>query len=467
MYKALSVGVIALLTFASATVASSAAPAAVAAASTPAPVQVRHVFQIVLENEEEPTSFPGTGSELDQLAAQGVFIPRYFGTGHASLDNYIAMISGQAQFTSTSQDCPVYRDASGTVDAKGFYVPVTPQDTGCVLPTAVKTLPDQLTAAHHTWRGYMEDMGNTPTRETSPCGQPALAGTAVDPTVGAPDQTESATAADQYAARHNPFVYFHTSIDGAGASPCAANVVPSTQLTSDLAGGTVADWNFITPNLCNDGHDAPCKGPGAEGANPGAGGLVSANAFLAQVVPAIQASTAYADGGLIIVTFDEGSSNLSCCGESKFSTGGGQVGAVLLGPALHAHVSSCRYNHFSLLRTWEDLFQLGTNTTGIAGSDRHGHLAHAGDRGVVPLTRELSATTNPCAHRSPRRGGSRRPACPEQDSNLCAPEGAGGFTPRAVVRGASAKSSECLCAGRLYSRVSAETCAIRLFARSS
>lgn len=374
---------------------------AAAAPASSTRVVVRHVFQIVLENEEEPTSFPGTGTELDRLAAAGVFIPGYFGTGHASLDNYISMVSGQAQFSSTSQDCPFYRDGSGRVDAKGFYVPVMPQDTGCVLPSGVKTLSDQLSAAQLRWRGYMQDMGNTAGRETVPCGQPAFSGVPVDPAVGGPDQTEMPTAEDQYAARHNPFVYFHSSLDATGSapSPCAANVVPLTRLATDLASGNVGSWNFITPNLCDDGHDAPCKGPGAEGANPGAGGLTSANAFLAQVVPMIQASSAYADGGLIVVTFDEGTSNDGCCGESAFSTGGGRVGAVLLGPKLRHHVSSCQYNHFSLLRTWEDLFNLGVKRTGIAGSDGRGHLAHAGDAGLVPLTKELSATTDPCATR--------------------------------------------------------------------
>jgi hypothetical protein len=124
---------------------------------------------------------------------------------------------------------------------------------------------------------------------------------------------------------------------------------------------------------------------------------VSANAFLADVVPMIQASSAYRNGGLIVITFDEGSSNAGCCGEDAFSTGGGEVGMVLLGPGLHPHLSSCQYNHFALLRTWEDLFRLGPRATGIAGSDGHGHLAHAGDAGVPTLTPDLRATTDPCA----------------------------------------------------------------------
>jgi len=69
----------------------------------------------------------------------------------------------------------------------------------------------------------------------------------------------------------------------------------------------------------------------------------------------------------------------------------------VLGPNIDPHTSSCTYNHFSLLRTWEDVFHLGFRRTGIAGSDGRGHLAHAGDAGLVPLTRELTASSDPCA----------------------------------------------------------------------
>jgi hypothetical protein len=111
----------------------------------------------------------------------------------------------------------------------------------------------------------------------------------------------------------------------------------------------------------------------------------------------IQASQAYRSGGLIVITFDEGTTTKGCCGEASFSTGGGQVGAVILGPTINPHVTSCEYNHFSLLRTWENLFDLGPTRTSVPGSDGHGHLAHAGDPGVIPLTRELTATSDPCA----------------------------------------------------------------------
>src|SRR5256885_16925251 len=65
---------------------------------------------------------------------------------------------------------------------------------GCVYPTGVKTVADQLEAAGLTWKGYMEDMGTA-------CRHPAL---------NSRDTTQQAKVGDQYAARHDPFVYFHS-----------------------------------------------------------------------------------------------------------------------------------------------------------------------------------------------------------------------------------------------------------------
>jgi hypothetical protein len=253
------------------------------------------------------------------LVKQGAFVPNYTGIGHASLDNYLAMISGQAPNPATQQDCPTFTDFTpGTPAADGQVV-----GSGCVYPASVPTLPDQLTAAGLSWRGYMDGMGADPTREPATCAHPAL---------GAPDLTEVATAADQYATRHDPFVYFHSIIDNQAG--CDAHVVPLGNLAGDLGGAaTTPNFTFITPNLCNDGHDANC-------ANGGPGGLPAANAFLKAVVPAIEASPAYRQDGLIAVIFDEGvSDSTACCGElpgpntlmpGGGGPGGGVTGAVLL-----------------------------------------------------------------------------------------------------------------------------------------
>ena len=117
---------------------------------------------------------------------------------------------------------------------------------------------------------------------------------------------------------------------------------------------------------CNDGHDSPCV-TGAPG------GLAQADTFLSQWVPKIMAAPAYRDGGLIVITFDEGSDAAACCGETsgispshpnvprpgKTGPGGGRTGAVLLSPLIRpGTVSTVAYNHYSLLRSIEDIFGL-------------------------------------------------------------------------------------------------------------
>ena len=171
-------------------------------------------------------------------------MPHYYGIGHASLDNYIAMISGQAPNPSTQADCRRFADF---VAAAPLARPAAGQRLR--LPADVTTLADQLTRAGLTWRDYNEDMGADPTRESATCGHPA---------VGAADHTETATPTDMYATRHDPFVYFHSIIDNAGA--CDSHVVSLDAAARDLAPArsTRRTTPFITPNLCNDGHDAPC-----------------------------------------------------------------------------------------------------------------------------------------------------------------------------------------------------------------
>ena len=98
-------------------------------------------------------------------------------------------------------------------------------------------------------------MGNDPDREAATCGHPPL--NAPDPTQGAEAPSARVPRGDQYAARHNPFVYFHSLID---ATACATGVVDLERLTLIFASArTTPNFVFISPNLCHDGHDAPCK----------------------------------------------------------------------------------------------------------------------------------------------------------------------------------------------------------------
>ena len=356
---------------------------------------IGHVFVIVLENKGYEESF-GAASPAPYLArtlaARGVLLEQYYGTTHYSLGNYLAMISGQAGTPETRADCDIFADfvAAGT-SAAGQAM-----GHGCVYPASVRTLPDQLAEIGRTWRGYMEDMGNDPRRESATCGHAAL--DARDLTHHAEPPSAGVPLGDQYAARHNPFVYFHSIID---SPACTANVVGLARLRHDLASARrTPNFVFISPNLCNDGHDAPCR----DGAP---GGLRSANAFLRKWVPLILASPAYRHDGLLIITFDEGDADAhqlpdgrylvefkgeKCCNQQpgpnlapfpqaerheKYTTtfrdfGGDRTGALLLSPFLKpGTVATTPFNHYSLLRTLEDIF--GTN----------GYLGYAGQAGLV------------------------------------------------------------------------------------
>jgi hypothetical protein len=346
-----------------------ALPAAGSAATPP----VKHVFVLLLENENADVTFAANTKApylARTLPAQGQFVPNFYAVTHLSLGNYIALVSGQGSNIQTQADCNVFSEfAPGTIGPDGQAL-----GQGCVYPASVKTLADQLSAKGLRWKGYMEDMGNTPSEGVN-CRHPGI---------GEQDHTQTAEAGDQYAARHNPFVYFHSIID---SPSCAQNNVPLDRMPADLrSASTTGNFTFITPDLCSDGHDEPCI-------DGRPGGLVSADAFLREWIPRIQASPAYRQGGMIVVTFDEAedgpggdADSSACCDQPQFPNtpnnggptpgqGGGRIGAVLLSPFVKpGSTNLTAYNHFSLLRSVEDMF----------GLEHLGYAARAGLKGFGP-----------------------------------------------------------------------------------
>src|SRR5579864_3161354 len=129
-----------------------------------------------------------------------------------------------------------------------------------------------------------------------------------------------------YALKHNPFAYY--------GGQCPANVVPMSQLATDLSGNT-PQLSWITPGLCNDGHDC------------GAG---TADRWLSQMVPQITASQAWQQNGVLLITWDE-------------SGAGSQVALLAVAPNLKGAIPT-PMNHYSLLATVEDL--LGVSRLALA-----------------------------------------------------------------------------------------------------
>ena len=363
---------------------------------------IKHVFTIILENQAYDNTF---GVEMPvpyltkTVAAQGALVENYYGTSHFSLGNYLSLVSGEAVTKDNQDDCTNLAPGVGSnyIDIASMGVGDYGQvrGTGCVYPAATLTVADQLSSAGLTWKGYMEDMGNDPTREQTTCGQPIGGIGAADNTSKAqvpPGFAKGGTEAitDQYAARHNPFVYFHSLLD---SGLCKQHVVPlnASTLPRDLASvATTPNYVFVTPNLCDDGHDVPCKTPG----NPST--YVNENAFLQKWVPMIVESPAFQQDGLLMITFDESSPSPSpidgtftvydgtaCCSEpsgpntqlpgvpdaaaafglkitgSVGNSGGGRTGTLLVSPFIKpGTVSAVAYNHYSTLRSIEDYFGL-------------------------------------------------------------------------------------------------------------
>jgi phosphatidylinositol-3-phosphatase len=358
------------------------------------------------------------------LVPMGGLLTQYYGTGHVSLDNYISLISGQSPTPDTDNDClPGFTGTIGNyndVKATG----IAPQGQviasgGCIYAKNVKTLPTQLEEAGLTWKGYMGDMGNDPSRESAACGHPAI-GVGTDNTNSAEAPSAAVPLGDAYATRHDPFMYFHSIIDDAAS--CAHHVVNLNHLTADLSEErTTPNLVFITPNLCDDGHDG--SGTGAAGttcANGQPGGLTSADTFLKTWVPKIMESPAYKKDGLLIITFDESNltqnvsvnpstgqetvditfSGQTCCDQQPgpnlsgvrpgtftlLSTptlvenivingfGGDRVGALLLSPFVKpGSTSETPYNHYALLKSIEDIFHL--DHIGYAADDPRTHYS--------------------------------------------------------------------------------------------
>lgn len=168
---------------------------------------------------------------------------------------------------------------------------------------------EQVERSGRTWKAYMESMPR-------PC---------------------RAGDAGEYVQRHNPFIYY-TSIRN-DAARCR-RIVPLPELDTDLANDTVPDFVWIAPNLCHSTHSCP---------------LGSGDAWLAEWVPRILASSAWSDGGALFITFDEGESNAGCC---TFAAGGAIDTLVVSPLARPGFTSDVPYDHYSLLRTIETAWDL-------------------------------------------------------------------------------------------------------------
>jgi phosphatidylinositol-3-phosphatase len=303
--------------------------------------EVKHVFLIVLgENGYEETFGEASQSQYlgEELPAQGELLNNYFAVAKGGLANEIALISGQGPTPETAANCPSYADVvPGTESSEGQV-----EGNGCVYPATTKTLPAQLAEKKLAWRAYVDrdEAGEEPA--------PAAAG----------------QPAGCYATWRNPFAYLHSTVD---AGECDEGDPGLARLAKDLA---LKPEKFPTFAYISPTPPTP--------SNPAA-----TEEELKAIVPSIQSSFAYKDGGLVVITSaqapqeGEHADSSACCitpaypnlpapaseepvtGPVRKTGGGGGVGAVLLSPFIEPGTTSETYfNHFSLLATIEELFSL-------------------------------------------------------------------------------------------------------------
>jgi hypothetical protein len=340
---------------------------------------VKHVFMIVLGENSFEEAFGATSPApylARTLAAKGELLSNYYAVTKGELANQIALLSGQGPTAETAAGCPVPTDIlPGTISAAGQV-----EGAGCAYPAATATLPGQLVERKLSWKAYVED-------RVAPCAREE--------------------------GSRDPLTYFHSLTDG---PECARTDVSLEKLAPDLKVATKTPaLSYIVANDCHDGGELPC----AEGAPVGP---LEAEPFLRQVIPEIEASPAYREGGLIAITSAQARQTgatpdpSSCCiaptypnlpaeaapasppGPVKPTGGGGRVGLLLLSPFVAPGTvnETAYFNHFSLLRSIEELFELEP-------------LGYAGEEALTPFDSTVynyeasssSASCRDCASRVP------------------------------------------------------------------
>jgi phospholipase C len=169
-----------------------------------------------------------------------------------------------------------------------------------------RSLPDLIEQSGRTWKTYQDDMP-----------EPCFEGNTL-----------------RYVKKHNPFIFFDPiRLD---KERCIRSIVPLTQLDVDLAANDLPNYFFITPDICYSAHD--CS-------------LDLSDAWLKEhvdkIYPALDAS---GEPYLIIITWDEGQGDHSCCGLGEQA--GGRIATILISPQVKSNFQDATpYSHYSILKT--------------------------------------------------------------------------------------------------------------------
>lgn len=303
-----------------------------------------HVFLIIMENE----GYNGIiGNQfapiLNALAQDYGLATNYTGVADPSEPNYVAMLGGD--FFGITGDDP-YWFPGHTVSADNLMA--------------------QLEAAGKTWKGYFESMP-----------YPGYRGYCYpDKCLGIPDSDT------QYAAKHNGIVNFVNL----QSTTELAKMVPFTQLSTDLAAGTVPNFSYIVPNECDDMHGAPpwCVDSDNTGTVQQSFLIAGGDKFVGNVVNQITSSSTWRTGNsAIVITFDEGNRATSAVA-TIVVTNHGPRGVE----------DKTSYNHYSLLASLQQTFGLGCLVNSCTATPMAPLFAIIGSNNIPTLPAPFSFPTS-------------------------------------------------------------------------
>jgi phosphatidylinositol-3-phosphatase len=292
----------------------------------------------------------GTSGISDQVAFANAYVNAAAGD-HPSEPNYIWAEAGM-NFGVTS-------------DADPYSATCAPQ----TVQSTTHHLTGYLTIAGKSWKSYQEDTDVDATNTPLPMSAwtvPLFSHSGVFTAPGTNEYNYSNQF--NYAAKHNPMVFFTDTNGGCSNPPSTSNpqrlhYAPLQQLALDLANNTVADYNWITPDQFNDQHTTLTNGYGQY--NPPFTPLTADSAriaqgdnFLARVVPLIMASDAYQDHGLIVLWWDESEGGDTTSPLASAET----LPFIIISKDAHKNVNgvpysnTIQYSHSSFLRTMQEIF---------------------------------------------------------------------------------------------------------------
>jgi len=310
----------------------------------------QHIVEIMMENTSYSTIIGNPNApQINALATKYGLATDYYGVTHPSEPNYLANIAG---------------DYFGIQDDNQFYCTpaMASTDVNCAGTTVNHTvsapnLATQLDAKGLSWKGYFQSLPPAP----APGGLVVTGPNANGPyTFKYPSNANAL-----YASKHNPFINF------TGTQGAIDQMVPGTQLAVDLARNRLPDFSLVVPDQCHDMHGtSSCPDPTAL--------IAAGDAYVASTVDSIMDSRTWHDGrNAIVITWDEddysdqGLPGTGCCGADP---GGGHVVTIVITNRSDDPITDATpFNHYSLLRSFEDAFGLT-------------HLAHAGDPVVPAMT---------------------------------------------------------------------------------